>query len=71
MLKRKHMANNLSHISDLKSGIPYRKKLKSVTTLAAFKTKIGHWKPICSCRIYRIYIQRVGFVYNHSQNTWE
>ena len=26
MLKLKYMANNLYHISDLKSGIPYRKK---------------------------------------------
>ena len=26
MLKLKHMANNLYHISDLESGIPYRKK---------------------------------------------
>ena len=26
MLKLKHMANNLYHSSDLKSGIPYRKK---------------------------------------------
>ena len=43
-------------------------EIKSVTTLAALKTKMRHWKPICSCRICRIYIQRVGFVYNHSQN---
>ena len=26
MLKLKHMADNLDRISDLKSGIPYRKK---------------------------------------------
>ena len=37
-------------------------EIKNVTTLAAFKTKIKHWKPICSCRICRIYIQRVGFI---------
>ena len=28
MLKLKHMANNLYRISDLKSGIPYRKTKK-------------------------------------------
>ena len=35
---------------------------KKVTTLAAFKFKIKCWKPICSCRICRIYIQRVAFI---------
>ena len=35
---------------------------KNVTTLATFKTKIKRWKPICSCRICRIYIQRIGFM---------
>ena len=35
-------------------------KLKNVTTLAAFKTKIKRWKLICSFRICRIYMQRVG-----------
>ena len=34
---------------------------KNVITLAAFKTKLKHWKPIWSCRICRIYIQRVRF----------
>ena len=39
-------------------------KIKNVTTLAAFKIKIKRWKPICSCRICRIYIQRVvGFIW--------
>ena len=42
------------------SSIP--KEIKSFTTLAAFKTNIKLWKPICSCRICRIYIQRVGFI---------
>ena len=37
-------------------------EIKNVKTLAAFKTKIKHWKPICSCRICRSYIQRVGFI---------
>ena len=27
-----------------------------------FKTKIKHWKPICSCRICKIYVQCVGFI---------
>ena len=39
-----------------------RQEKKSITTLAAFKTKIKCWKPICSCRICRIFIQRIGFV---------
>ena len=37
-------------------------EIKNVTNLATFKTKIKHWKPICSCRICKIYIQRVGFI---------
>ena len=37
-------------------------KIKDVTTLAAFKTKKKRWKHIVSCRICRIYIQRVGFM---------
>ena len=37
-------------------------EIKNVTTLAAFKTKIKQWKPICSCRICGIYIQHVGFI---------
>ena len=37
-------------------------EIKNFTTLAAFKTKIKRWKPICSCRICRIYIERVGFI---------
>ena len=37
-------------------------EIKNVTTLAAFKTKIKYWKPICSCRVCRIYMQRVGFI---------
>ena len=35
---------------------------KNVTSLAAFKTKTGRWIPICSCRIFRIYIHRAGFI---------
>ena len=31
-------------------------EIKNFTTLAAFKTKIKHWKPIYSCRICRICI---------------
>ena len=38
------------------------KKIKNVIILAAFKIKIKHWKPFCSCRICRIYTQRVGFI---------
>ena len=54
-----------------KQSIPYfgpkiwnsiTQDIKNVTTLASFKTKIKYWKPICSCRICRIYIQRVGFI---------
>ena len=37
-------------------------EIKNVTNLATFKTKIKHWKPICSCRICKIYVQRVGFI---------
>ena len=37
-------------------------EIKNVKTLAAFKTKIKHWKTICSCRICRSYIQRVAFI---------
>ena len=37
-------------------------EIKNVTTLAAFKTKIKHWKPICSCRICRIYIHHGFFM---------
>ena len=36
--------------------------IKNVTTLVEFKTKIKRWKPICSCRICRIYKQRLGFI---------
>ena len=55
-----------------KQSIPYcgpeiwisiPQEMKNVTTLAACKTKIKHCKLICSCRICRIYIQRVGFIY--------
>ena len=37
-------------------------EIKNIKNLATFKTKIKHWKPIYSCRIYKIYIQRVGFI---------
>ena len=37
-------------------------EIKNVTNLTTFKTKIKHWKSICSCRICRIYMQRVGFI---------
>ena len=37
-------------------------EIKNVATLAAFKTKIKLWEPICSCRICRSYTQRVGFI---------
>ena len=39
--------------------------LKEITLLRilAFKAKMKRWKPICSCRICRIYIERVGFIW--------
>ena len=40
----------------------FTQEIKNVTTLAAFKIKIKRRKPICKCRICRIYIQRVGFI---------
>ena len=37
-------------------------EIKNVATLAGSKTKRKRWKPFCSCRIFRIYIQRVRFI---------
>ena len=38
------------------------KEKKNITSLAPFKIKIKNWKPLCLCRISRIYIQRAGFM---------
>ena len=37
-------------------------EIKFITTLAACRTKFKRWKPICSCRVCRIYIQSVGLI---------
>ena len=37
-------------------------KLKECSCLEAFKSKIKKWKPDCSCRLYKTYLQHVGFL---------
>ena len=45
----------ISHLGPkIWNSIP--QEIKNVATVAAFKTKIKHWKPIYSCRICRICI---------------
>ena len=61
MLILKNMAKNMYYISHKSSGIPYHKN-KSVATLVPFKTKFKFRNSICSCRIFRNYIQLVGFI---------
>ena len=36
--------------------------IKTVTSLNAFKNRIKSWKPNCSCRLSKTYLQGVGFV---------
>ena len=36
--------------------------IKTATSLNAFKNRIKSWKPNCSCRLCKTYLQGVGFV---------
>ena len=36
--------------------------IKTATSLNAFKNRIKYWKPNCSCRLCKTYLQGVGFV---------
>ena len=36
--------------------------IKSCYTLKSFKHNIRKWKPDCPCRLWKVYLQHVGFV---------
>ena len=46
----------------LKVGNLVPGKIKECSCLEAFKSKIRKWKPDCSCRLYKTYLQDVGFL---------
>ena len=47
-------------ISFLAPKVP--EKMKESSCLEAFKSKIRKWKPDCSCRLCKTYLQHVGFL---------
>ena len=42
------------------NAIPHN--IKTATSLKAFKNRIKFWKPECSCRLCKTYLQGVGFI---------
>ena len=46
------------------------KNIKDSSSLPGFKKKIIKWKPNCSCRLCKTYLQHVGFIWLNSSPTF-